>query len=150
MAGLRTMLTKFMSRRNMGPELQESRSMMAKFESCVNMGSKRRGLRTMMITFESRIRVRPEFEGSRIPKTKFVSETGTWRSKNNDYLIRVLYKYGTPLKSMGPLYVTMTSSNGNIFRVTGHLCGECTGPRRIPRTKASDTKLWCFLWSASE
>ena len=24
----------------------------------------------------------------------------------------------------------MTSSNGNIFRVTGHLCGEFTGPRR--------------------
>ena len=22
----------------------------------------------------------------------------------------------------------MTSSNGNIFRVTGHLCGEFTGP----------------------
>ena len=31
----------------------------------------------------------------------------------------------------------MTSSNGNIFRVTGHLCGEFTGPRWIPRTKAS-------------
>ena len=44
----------------------------------------------------------------------------------------------------------MTSSNGNIFRVTGHLCGEITGPRWIPRTKASDAELWCFLWSASE
>ena len=44
----------------------------------------------------------------------------------------------------------MTSSNGNIFRVTGHLCGEFTGPRWIPRTKASDAVLWCFLWSASE
>ena len=31
----------------------------------------------------------------------------------------------------------MTSSNGNIFRVNGHLCGEFTGPRWIPRTKAS-------------
>ena len=30
----------------------------------------------------------------------------------------------------------MTSSNGNIFRVTGHLCGEFTGPRWIPRTMA--------------
>ena len=29
----------------------------------------------------------------------------------------------------------MTSSNGNIFRVTGHLCGEFTGDRWIPRTK---------------
>ena len=26
----------------------------------------------------------------------------------------------------------MTSSNGNIFRVTGHLCGELTGHRWIP------------------
>ena len=32
----------------------------------------------------------------------------------------------------------MTSSNGNIFRVTGHLCAEITGHRWIPRTKASD------------
>ena len=32
----------------------------------------------------------------------------------------------------------MTSSNGNIFRVTGLLCGEFTGHRWIPRTKASD------------
>ena len=31
--------------------------------------------------------------------------------------------------------VMMTSSNGNIFRVTGHLCGEFTGHRWIPRTK---------------
>ena len=37
--------------------------------------------------------------------------------------------------------------NGNIFRVTGHLCGEFTGHRWIPRTKASDAELWCFLWS---
>ena len=37
-----------------------------------------------------------------------------------------------------------------IFRVTGHLCGEFTGPRWIPRTKASDAELWYFLWSASE
>ena len=44
----------------------------------------------------------------------------------------------------------MTSSNGNIFRVTGHLCGEFTGPRWIPHTKASDAELWCLLWSAPE
>ena len=42
----------------------------------------------------------------------------------------------------------MTSSNGNIFHVTGPLCGEFTGHRWIPRTKASDAELWCFLWSA--
>ena len=46
--------------------------------------------------------------------------------------------------------ILMTSLNGNIFRVTGHLCGEFTGPRWSPRTKASGAELWCFLWSASE
>ena len=46
--------------------------------------------------------------------------------------------------------IMMTSSNGNIFRITGPLCGEFTGLRWIPRTKASDAELWCFLWSASE
>ena len=29
------------------------------------------------------------------------------------------------------------------------LCGEFTGHRWIPRTKASDAELWCFLWSAA-
>ena len=41
----------------------------------------------------------------------------------------------------------MTSSNGSIFRITGHLCGEFTGHLWIPCTKASGTEL-CFLWSA--
>ena len=35
----------------------------------------------------------------------------------------------------------MTSSNKNIFRVTDPLCREFTGPRWIPRTKASDAEL---------
>ena len=33
----------------------------------------------------------------------------------------------------------MTSSNENIFRVTGHLCGEFTGPREFP-TKGPVTR----------
>ena len=44
----------------------------------------------------------------------------------------------------------MTSSNGNIFRDTGPLCGEFTGHRWIPLTKASDADLWCFLCPAPE
>ena len=44
----------------------------------------------------------------------------------------------------------MTSSNRNIFCVTGLLCGEFTGNQWIPRTKASDAEVWCFLWSAPE
>ena len=43
-----------------------------------------------------------------------------------------------------------TSSNGNIVRVTDHLCGEFTDQRWIPHTKASDAEVWCFLWSAPE
>ena len=34
----------------------------------------------------------------------------------------------------------MTSSNGNIFRVTGHLCGEFTGHRWITRTQRPVTR----------
>ena len=44
----------------------------------------------------------------------------------------------------------MTLSNVNIFRVTGPLCGEFTGHRWIPLTKASYAELWCFLRSAPE
>ena len=44
----------------------------------------------------------------------------------------------------------MTSWNGNIFRVTVHLCWEFIGHRQIPLTKASDAELWCFLWSVPE
>ena len=40
----------------------------------------------------------------------------------------------------------MTSSYGNIFRVTGPLCGEFIGHRRMPLTKASDAER---LWSVS-
>ena len=44
------------------------------------------------------------------------------------------------------IFHMMTSSNDNIFRVTGHLCGEFTGDRWIPSTKDSDAEPWCFLW----
>ena len=41
----------------------------------------------------------------------------------------------------------MTSSNGNIFRVTGHLCREFTGYRSIPITKANVTEFsLIFAW----
>ena len=40
----------------------------------------------------------------------------------------------------------VTSSNGNIYRVTGPLCGKFTGHRWIPLTKSSDAELrWFFL-----
>ena len=39
-----------------------------------------------------------------------------------------------------------TSSNGNIFRVTGRLCGAFAGHRWVPLTKASHAELWCFFF----
>ena len=44
----------------------------------------------------------------------------------------------------------MMSSIGNIFCVTGPLCGEFTGHRWIPLTKPSDAELRSFLCSAPE
>ena len=46
---------------------------------------------------------------------------------------------------MGHYYCMMTSSIGNIFRVTGHLCGEFTGHGWIPRTMASDASFDVFF-----
>ena len=40
----------------------------------------------------------------------------------------------------------MTSSNGNLFRVTGLLYGIFTGHPWLPLTKASDAELWCFFY----
>ena len=39
----------------------------------------------------------------------------------------------------------MTSSNGNVCRVTGYLCGEFTGHRWIPRTKASGALMFSLI-----
>ena len=63
---------------------------------------------------------------------------------------RCHYNFWHPLTSeqVENMLFMMTSSNGNIFRVTGHLCEALTGPRWIPRTRASDAERWCFLWSA--
>ena len=62
----------------------------------------------------------------------------------SNYLCNIL-QYWTRYNS-----TMMTSSNGNIFRVTGHLCGEFTDQRWIPHTKASDAELRYFLASTSE
>ena len=43
-----------------------------------------------------------------------------------------------------------SSSNENNYCVTGHLCGEFTGHRWIPRTKASDAELWCLFREAGD
>ena len=42
--------------------------------------------------------------------------------------------------------IVMTSSNGNIFRITDPLWGEFTYHRWIPLTEANDAELWYFFF----
>ena len=42
-------------------------------------------------------------------------------------------------------YIMMTSSNGNIFRVTGPLCGEFTGPGEFPTQRPVTRSFDVFL-----
>ena len=85
-----------------------------------------------------------------------------WRTKLELYWIGMAPKPDLYARIKVPrenvvIYVTTcsphmrTSSNVNIFRATGPLCGEFPGQRWIPLTKASDAaELWCFLLSAPE
>ena len=45
---------------------------------------------------------------------------------------RLLYKRGQHMVCSSIRYTMMASSNGNIFRVSGPLCGEFTGPGEFP------------------
>ena len=54
------------------------------------------------------------------------------------------------IMSCEKIFEMMTSSNGDIFRVTGPFSGESTGHRWIPLTNASDAEFWCLLWCAPE
>ena len=67
-----------------------------------------------------------------------------WRHSNDlsRYIINWSYLFH--------IHFMMTSSNGNIFCVTGPLWGESTGDRWLPLTKASDAGFWCFRWYAPE
>ena len=59
--------------------------------------------------------------------TSFTSlQADLWNRYSNTWML---------LWSVSPR-IMMTSSNGNIFRVIGQLCGEFTGDRWIPRTEA--------------
>ena len=69
-----------------------------------------------------------------------------WISECHGLLVGVtwlVYAVQSVLKGIRGYIIT--SSNGHILRVTGPLCGEFTGDRWIPLTKASDAELWCFL-----
>ena len=81
-----------------------------------------------------------------------VGEERDW-SKHLDYLCytyTIIYYHILTDDRISITTYMMMSSNRNIFRVSGHLCGEFTGPRWIPHTMANHAELWCFVWSASE
>ena len=65
-----------------------------------------------------------------------------WPGTRKDNISRFVF---STVPADGLTLFMMTSSNGNIFRVTDHLCGEFTGRRWIIRTRASDAELWYFL-----
>ena len=67
-----------------------------------------------------------------------------WKSLNLLPVFSSLYRHNLTLRC--PAHSMMTSSDGNISRVTGPLCGEFTGHRWIPHTKASDAGLWYFFY----
>ena len=56
------------------------------------------------------------------------------------HLGKLGWRHVLPMISSDDFHSMMTSSNGNIFRVTGPLCGEFTCHRWIPLTKASDIR----------
>ena len=76
-----------------------------------------------------------------------VQEFTVWRWNT---LVSILSSQCDLLHLEDSIFIMMTSSNGNIFRVTGLCEGESTGHRWIPLAKGSDAELWCFHWSAPE
>ena len=74
-----------------------------------------------------------------------------WRQlKICQLLFQLLTNQKKSLKQWWISWLMMTSSNGNIFRVTGPLWGESIGHHVIPLTKDCDAEFWRFLWSAPE
>ena len=61
--------------------------------------------------------------------TKFCPWRSNWQWNYMRWGTYIRY-FQYPSRLIGVFYTTMiTSSNGDIFRVTGHLCGEFTGPQ---------------------
>ena len=63
-----------------------------------------------------------------------MSKVRYWRMTDGWVRYCALYASMIKLPWTSPINM-MTSSNGNIFRFTGPLCGEFTGDRGFPRTK---------------
>ena len=79
-----------------------------------------------------------DVNGVIIPGSPFfwlkVTKNMTWAS-NEIHFDKDVVSHPCPIFKGGltkPPFMMMTSSNGNIFRVTGHLCGEFTGHGEFP------------------
>ena len=81
---------------------------------------------------------------------RYCNDPSKWSSSTRKTWIGYLSLLVPWLRHTERLAIMMTSSKGNMFRVTGPLWGESTGHRWIPLTKTSDAVLWCFLWSVHE
>ena len=62
---------------------------------------------------------------------KDMNKSKNWENKNLSS-IRYLWFCKVMLSNLMSRWIMMTSSNGNIFRVTGPLCAEFTGPGDFP------------------
>ena len=85
-----------------------------------------------------------------VTRPQWVSIQGLWQYPYETHLKLKSLKSPLLLTYFSVAHSMMTSSNENSFRVTSPLCGEFTGHRWIPLTKANDAELWCFLWSVPE
>ena len=76
-----------------------------------------------------------------------LTEKGSWISWRNFlkilYLTNIFTLYFRKVPDKNMTYM-MTSSNGNIFRVTGHLCGEFTGPHECLLSSVPESWGWWF------
>ena len=100
--------------------------------SCVRYGvSNSKNYQSWVLYWLSVRRIHPD---KRASNQCFMSMTVSWTAAATQWTVT--------------LYAMMTSSNGNIFRVTGLLWWEFTCHRWILLIKASDAELWCFRWSA--
>ena len=89
--------------------------------------------------------IRPIFDGVHVVSRLMLLDNVTAERTVKWYTLMSRHPTGTcTFTHIFHDYMT-TSSNGNIFRVTGLLCGEFIGDRWIPHTNASDAELWYFL-----
>ena len=64
--------------------------------------------------------------------TRLCFSTSIFQPNNYGFLHFSSFGWFAASTCVVKFYIMMTSSNGNIFRVTGPLCGEFTGPGEFP------------------